>query len=402
MKWKNFLVAIAAMLLPMAAMAQAPTYPVVDFLNWVEKEYLFPKRLAAGNVSYQGCVYDYGYYGLIEGKEYYLGVCRTDGIVRSLHGATLLSHGHVDQYRCQARPDLCAPPSFAGTITLSGDGHYIGANYKDGKMWGLGADGKGFEIPVGEIQEVCFHSNRLNNWGKKGVLGCNKPEANGTLKITSAPNNDCGRYMVWWKDKEYWLDLGTATGYKFTGLNAKLNAVCGIEYGEKGFRPNRISARQETDGTASLVIDFGSNYLGGFASASGQAVVLDPSKPLLFALHGDHAGKDFGPGWGYGENKDKDGNIIPPSIRFGWPEYVDDRFIVVFKNVPCNNTGGITVYTGTGPANNVVYDKGANGFGLGWLSLPGPDGVSVWNQGDKVVFHKNTYQLFHAIPFCKQ
>lgn len=402
MDWKRWIMVLVTMLLPWAAMAQTPTYPVNDFFDWVEKTFpaTFPKALAAGDVNYQGCVYDYRYYGIVENKEYYLGVCRTDGIIRSLLGTVLQAHGSMEQYKCQATT-LCGAPTFAGTITLAGDGHYIGANYKDGKMWGLGADNQGFEIPVGKIQEVCFHSNRLNNWGKKGVLGCNKPEANGTLKITGVPNNDCGRYTVWSEDKEYWLDLGTATGYKFTGQNAKLNSTCGIEYGEKGFRPNRLSAVQEADGTASVVLDFGSNYLGGFA-LNGQAVVLDPSKPLVFALHGDHAGKDFGPGWGIGENKDKDGNIIPPSIRWGWPEYKDDRFVVTFKNVPCSNRGSITVYTGSGPANNVVYDKGPNGFGLGWISLPGPDGVSVWNQGDKVAFHRENYQFSHGIPFCKQ
>lgn len=404
MNWKQLLVAIAAALF--SAVASAAAITPDEFFVWVEKEYsaVFPKAVAAGNVSYQGCVFDYRYYG----NDYYLGVCRTSGIIHSLNGTVLQQHGHVDNYKCQARPDLCGAAGYAGTVAFSkeADGVYatFSPNYVGGKLTWLGADGKGFEIPLGDLDALCGRSLRLGNWSKKSGFGCAAPQANGELRVR-VPNNDCSRFVFWTKaGKELWLNLDDPKGWRFTGLNAKANAACGIEYGEGGFTSAKISAVQETDGTASLVWDFGSDFVNGFFGRDGQSIVIDHLAKLYgFVLNGSHAGKDYGHGWGLGEGrKTASGDLIAPSIKMAWLENNNGKYFLKFRNLACADKVNITVHSGSGPANNVVYTTGSDGFGLGWAGLPYQDNQSMWTAGSGVVFDRATGQVQYDIPFCKQ
>lgn len=403
MKWHRIFAGLCALLL--SAVASAASITPNDLFVWVEKDFpsIFPKGPVTQVLLYNGCTYDARYYSTNGGV--YIGVCRTNERVYTYNvvGTGLADHGPLEGYKCQARPDLCGAPGYAGNILFSDDGTnvVITPNYKGNLMWGLGADNKGFEVPVAEMDEVCLRSNRLGNWAKRGAPGCSKPEANGTLRVSSIANNDrCAQFVAWTKaGKELYLDINSVTAYKVAGLNAKVTA-CGVEYGKSGFRPNTISAVREPDGTASMVLDFGSNYLGGFYAPDGKSVYLDPTKQLLvFVLHGSKAGQGYGPGWGIGTNKDAAGNIIPPSIRWGWLEYKEDRFVVTIKNVACSDKGNVTVHAGSGPANNVVYEPGPKGFGLGWADL---GALSVFKAGPGVIVDTVNYQVSQEVPFCVQ
>lgn len=85
-----------------------------------------------------------------------------------------------------------------------------------------------------------------------------------------------------------------------------------------------------------------------------------------------------------------------------WLEPVDGRLVLKFKGLACSDKVNVTVYAGTGPANNVVYDFASDGFGLGWAGLPYRDGVSLWTAGDGVSFDRDKGQVQYAVPFCTQ
>lgn len=404
MNFRKLAVAAAATLTLNAASAAVLTPN--DIFVWVEKDFptIFPRGSATQVGVYQGCTYDFRYYNTNGGV--YIGVCRTNNHIATYNvvGPGFVDHGDIDLQKCSARPDMCSTtgPSFAGTLMFSNDGGTsvtIAANYKNNKLWGVGADRQGFEIPVSEIDALCAHSIRLANWDKSTGPGCNRPQVNGELKIAGLPNNDCSRFTVWWRGQEYWLDLGTATGYRFTGLGAKLNSSCGIEYGPNGFMPARIYQVREADNTASLVWDFGSDYVSGF----GQSTFDDPTKVYAFVLNGEHQGVNYGSGWGLGAGrKTSEGFDIQPSIRMAWVETdsrTGNRFIK-FRNLACTDKVNTTTYVGTGPANNVTYDFGRDGFGRGWASVGGS--APFWTAGSGVTINATTSQVQYGVPFCTQ
>lgn len=404
---KRTLVAAAAVLTLNAA--SAATLTPIDIFNWVEKDFseIFPPGAVTNRINFGGFWYTYRYYNTNGGV--YIGMREDNERIYTFNVVApgLVDHGHIDNHKCYARPDLCGAATFAGTLMFSADGSgtsvTLSANYRSGKLWGVGADGKGFEIPVAKIDALCAHSIRLANWDRSTGLGCSKPAANGELKITGLPNNDCSRFTAWSEGKEYWLDLGSATGWRFTGLNAKLNASCGIEYGPRGFQAAKVYSVREPDNTATLVWDFGSDFFAGFFGRDGQSIRLEAGKVYAFALNGERQGKNYASGWGLGDNrKTSAGDKIEPSIRMAWLEPVDGRLVLKFKGLACSDKVNVTVYAGTGPANNVVYDFASDGFGLGWAGLPYRDGVSLWTAGDGVSFDRDKGQVQYAVPFCTQ
>lgn len=413
--FKKLPVAFAAMTLSMAASAASIT--PADIFAWVEKDFpeIFPPGAVTSRIHFGDFWYTYRFYNINGGV--YIGMREDNERIYTFNvvGPGLVDHDHIDTHKCYARPDLCGVPTFAGTLMFSNDGGTsvtITANYKNNKLWGVGAAGKGYEIPANEIDALCGHSIRLGNWDKSTGPGCNRPQANGELRITGLPSNDCSRFTVWWKGGEYWLDLGTTTGYKFTGLNAKLNSVCGIEYGASGFQPNRIYPVREPDNTASLVFDFGSDFAGGFFGRDGQPIVFEAGKVYAFALNGSHQGRDYGHGWGLGTGrKTPEGYDIAPSIRMAWFEFTGGRLLLKFRNLACSDTVNVTAYLGTGSATNVAYQFGSDGFGLGWAGLPyqanasATVSTSVWTigaVGSGVSFSPRTGQVHYSVPFCTQ
>ncbi len=305
-------------------------------------------------------------------------------------------------------------PTTAGDLAFSSDGGTsltIVPSYKGNLITGLGAkvDGvdKGFEIPADQVDEVCWRSDRLLNWGKRGVVGCNQPAGNGELRITRIANNDCGRVTLWTKTgQELWIDFDSPNGWKIKGLNAKVNPACGIEYGPNGFQRARIYAVREADGTASLVWDFGSDLLGGFFGKDGQPIgfdTTDAAKTYMFALNGNKQGPGYGSGWGLGDGrKTPAGDPIQSTIRQAWLEFKDGRYLIKFTNLACTDKVNATAYVGSGPAASVVYDYGTDGFGLGWAGLPYQANPSVWTAGEGVIFDSVNGQLEYGVPFCTQ
>lgn len=402
---KQTLVAVAAALTLNATSAAVLTPN--DIFVWVQKDFpsIFSPAISTGRTTFLGYTYDFRYYPTNGGV--YIGVRLENEHVYTFNvvGPGLVDHGHIDTFKCDARPDLCGAATFAGTLMFSADSGgtsvTLSANYRSNKLWGVGADNKGFEIPVAKIDALCAHSIRLANWDKQTGLGCSKPQANGELRITGLPNNDCSRFTAWSEGKEYWLDLGTSTGWRFTGLNAKLNTSCGIEYGPRGFQTAKVYQVREPDNTASLVWDFGSDFVGGFGSV--QFDIADRAKVYAFVLNGEHQGKDYGSGWGLGAGrKTKEGFEIQPSIRMAWLETdqaTGHRFLK-FRNLACSDKVNATAYVGTGPADKVVYDFGRDGFGLAWASVGGP--APFWIAGSGVTINSTTSQVQYGIPFCTQ
>lgn len=387
---------------------------VEQFFAWAEQEYpaSFIKGPTTKQINFQGCTFDYRQYA----SDYYLGVCRGDQYVYSYSGGKLIKYDvTLESLKCQINPRLCAAAGFAGTVVLSKetDGVYatFRPNYVDGKLTWLGADGKGYNIPPSDVEATCTRSLRTGNWGKKTGFGCAAPQVNGELRVR-VPNNDCSRFVFWSRStgKELWLNLDDPKGWRVTGLNAKANTACGIEYGEGGFTPAKISAVQEADGTASLVWDFGSDFVNGFFARDGQSVVIDhPAKLYGFVLNGSHQGKDYGPGWGLGDGrKTASGDLIQPSIRMAWLESSNGKYFLKYRNLACADKVNVTVHSGSGPANNVTYATGPDGFGLGWAGLQyqasasAPVSQSMWTAGQGVVFDPLTGQVRYGVPFCKQ
>ncbi len=390
------------------AATSATTITVNELFDWAEKEYsfLFPKGPVTQRTTYLGNEYEFRYY---QPTDNYLGV-RPNGDVYGFGKFTsyqLVGFGNIGEYRCWVKPSLCGggTPEFAGNLVFSSDGgtHLsINPNYVGGKLTWLGADGKGYDIASSEVEQVCARSNRLGNWGKRGGAGCNRPQDNGELKIVGLPTNDqCVQFTLWTKSgQEYWFNTGDAQGWHFSGLGAKASA-CGIEYGD--FKPAKISAVREADGTATLVWDFGSDFFAGFFGRDGQSIRLEAGKVYAFALNGERQGKSYGAGWGLGDNrKTPAGDKIEPSIKMAWLEPVDSRLVLKFKGLACSDKVNVTIYAGTGPVNNVSYDFAADGFGLGWAGLPYQEGVSLWTAGEGVTFDRVKGQVQYAVPFCTQ
>ena len=146
----------------------------------------------------------------------------------------------------------------------------------------------------------------------------------------------------------------------------------------------------------------------------GVSVVFDladPSKVYVFVLNGSHAGKDYKDGWGLGDGRRTPaGDLIPPSTKMAWlvKDKVDGRFLLKFTNLDCADGVNITAYLGAGPADNVVYDYGLDGYGLGWGALQGIDPKtgkptqSFWNAGEGVTLDPKTGKASYGLPFCKK
>ncbi len=422
MKTKKWWGGIVAML---ALGAFAALISVAEFFGWLEGTFpqSFPQGPISQRATYEGVTYDFRYYATTNS---YVGVdvkTETVAVLAPFTGNKVQTFGVLNDYACEVKSCTGGGPTSAGTVMYANEGGStsatVVANYKNNKLWGVGADGKGYELPVSGIDAICAHSLRLGNWEKQSGPGCAKPEANGTLKIGHLPSNDCHRLTVWSAGKEYWFDMGTVTGYTVSGLNAKLNASCGVEYGPAGYTPAQVYAVREADGTASLVWDFGSDFVGGVSKEviengvkKGIPVVFDiadPAKVYAFVLNGSHAGKDYKDGWGLGDGRRTPaGDLIPPSTKMAWLQKVDGRFLLKFTNLDCADAVNITAYLGTGPANNVIYDYGPDGYGLGWGGLQGIDPKtgkptqSFWNAGDGVTLDPKTGKASYGLPFCNK
>lgn len=414
-----FRLMVAAITITWSAVISAAVLTPNEFFAWVEREYptVFPPgpTTQVATPSPQGCTYDLRFYPSNGGV--YLGVCRTNERIYTLNltgNNGPLDHGHIDDYLRFVRGSTSG---FAGTVALSKetDGVYatFRPNYVNGMLTWLGADGRGFDIPSGDIEALCGRSLRLGNWGKKTGFGCAAPQTNGELRVR-IPNNDCSRFIFWSRslNKELWLNLEDPKGWRVTGLNARANAACGIEYGEGGFTPAKISAVREADGTASLVWDFGSDFVNGFFGRDGQPVVINhPAQLYGFVLNGSRQGRDYGHGWGLGEGRrTAAGDPIQPSIKMAWLESSNGKYFLKFRNVACTDKVNVTVHSGAGPANNVTYATGPDGFGLGWAGLPyranasAPVSQSMWTTGSgagaTATSDVDAGQVQYAVPFC--
>lgn len=440
MRWHRILGALllGVSSLLSANVATAAAISPGEFFSWAERTFpdIFPRGPVTQRAVYpappaQGRTYDYRYYNTNGGV--YLAVGADNEHVYVLNVTDLaagrtnpVDYGPTDKWKCDARPDLsgCGTVGFAGTLLFSGDSGTslsILPNYQNGKMTWLGyrnaqGEGVGMEVPLADVAVVCAFSDRLSNFGLKSGPGCSAPQANGELRIP-IPSNACVRPVVWTKSNELrWLDFSDQRGWRFTGLGAKINPVCGIEYG--GYRPAVVSAVREPDGTASLVWDYASDFVGGIAkevimngvktSVPAAFDLANPAKIYVFVLNGSHTGKDYKDGWGLGEGRrTAAGDVISPSVKMAWLQKVDGRFQVKFTNLDCADSVNITAYVGAGPADKVVYDFGSDGFGLGWGSLSSIDAVtravipsSFWTAGSGVIFDPATSQARYAVPFC--
>lgn len=323
---------------------------------------------------------------------------------------SVTQQGVLAHYTCVMND--CVNPTTAGTLTFSdvgGTSITITPNYKGSLLTWLGDPEakKGVEVAVSDVEQVCARSARLGNWGARGGLGCNKPQADGTLRVTNIANNDqCLQLTLWTKaGQEYWFDPADPRGWQVSGSNAKL-VSCGdgkgIEYGAHGYTPAKVYVKYEADKSASLVWDFGSDVLGGFGKA-----VFDTAHIYMFAWNGKHAGADGNSGWGLGTGRlTPAGDPIAPSTRKAWLEFKDGRYTVTFRNMTCTDKGTVTVYGGSGPKDSVVYDYGSDGYGMAWVGLPSIDSKtgqvtgSFWTAGDGVIFDPATSQLSYGAPFC--
>ncbi len=430
MKWHRIFAGLCALLL--SAVASAASITPNEFFVWAEKTYvdIFPKGPLTQRGVYpappaQGFTYDFRFYGTNGGV--YVAVRADNEHVYVLNVTDLaagrtnpVDFGHIDKWKCDARPDLpgCGAAGFAGTLMFSGDAGTnmaIVPNYVNGKLTWLGYKnaqgvGVGVEVPLADVAVVCAYSDRLSNTGAKSGPGCSVPQANGELRMT-VPSNACVRPVVWTKAGELrWLDFTDSRGWRFTGLGAKVNSACGIEYG--GYRPSMITAVSESDGTASLVWDFGSDHVGGIFKGSVPAVfdLTNQAKVYTFVLNGAHTGKDYKGGWGLGEGrKTPAGDLISPSVKMAWLQKVDGRFQVKFTNLDCTDSVNITAYVGTGPADKVVYDFGQDGYGLGWGGLSSIDPATravipspFWTNGPGVVSDPARGEVRYSVPFCNK
>lgn len=403
-----------------ALAAPQATQPITEeeLFAWVEglRLALFYKGPVTQKAPYLGVEFVYRHY--VDTKTF-VGVRTSDKAVFVLFADSqperLEQFGVLADYTCYIRKcDAGGRPTTAGTMAVSGEGGVhilLTPNYVGNKITWLGADGKGFEIPAGDVEYICWRSDRLANWGQRGGVGCSPPESNGVLRVSTIANNDCGRLTLWAKGQplELWLNFEEAAGWQLaSGLNAK-KASCGIEYGAGGYTPAKVYAVLETDRTATLVWDFGSDWVGGFFGHDGKPIGFDyPAKKYVFALNGSKTGQDYGQGWGLGNGrKTKEGWDILPSVRLGWIDYqaggdnANSRFLVRFRNVACVDSVNATVYPQSADPKQPVTEFGMNGFGLGWAGLPSGNNPSPWQAGAGVTFDPQTAQVRYAVPFCK-
>lgn len=321
---------------------------------------------------------------------------------------TIRQHGFLADYACVVND--CAAPVDAGALKFvkdaSGTSLIFDPKYKGNLITALGAkvDGvdKGFEIPANEVEEVCWYSNRLNNWGTRGGIGCNTRSDDGVWRVTRLANNDCGQATLWTKSGQLlWLGYKDVRGWKVEGLKADISQTCGITYGDNGFTPAVTYAVMEADKTATLIWDLG--YHANFAAGVGSKPIdlSDKSVTHVFALNGDRQGKNYGSGWGLGEGrKTPEGFLIEPSIRKAWlePDPLTGNLILKFKGLACTDKVNITAYRGTGPAANVTYDFGTDGFGLAWGNVGGDN--PYWSAGVGTFLISATSQVEYGVPFC--
>ena len=383
-----------------------PDFANEDLFKWVEQwskdtNYsFFPSGPSTQTGTFDGTSFAY--------RDYSTGasirIRTSDGMVFvRWPDQTIYEVGTLVYYACVV--NNCADPATAGDIVFSNDGGTsitLKPNLTGDKVTALGGDDeKGHDIPISKIERVSWLSDRLNNWDKTKGVGFNARMADGTWRVTGIPNNDCGRLVFWSEGKRYWVDFTNARGWKVSGLNADPSQKCGIAYGVNGFTPAKVYARMETDHTATMVWDFGSDFVVGFGT-----VVFDwsdPARVYAFVLNGDHQGSGYGSGWGLGDGrKTSEGYLITPSVHMTWIESdpVTGNKLLVFKNLACTDKVNATAYQGTGPADKVVYSFGADGFGLSWASVGGEK--PFWTAGSGTVIDSVAGQVQYAVPFCTE
>ncbi len=145
---------------------------------------------------------------------------------------------------------------------------------------------------------------------------------------------------------------------------------------------------READNTVTVVVDFGSDCLGGFG-LDGKLTPLDPLQPLKFMLHSN------GSGWGLGTEY--------PSTKEAWVQFNDATasYQLRFTNMKCKDAGNVTVYRAksvSADGTTVEYDPGADKFGAGWLAIGGENPLWQAGAGTTLVDAQITWDQ----PLCKE
>lgn len=302
------------------------------------------------------------------------------------------------------------PVTAGGNIVITEIQHYLGFNKtSDGKYYGL-SDVSGTHLVDPTAVEMACFSSFETGWtvpghSSRACAPVDPATGYAELPINSTCNRALGTWSVVLKDGTVlWADTEGERTWTTEGLpvirhTASDDPLRGlIEYGVGGRQQPFVTSTAVKDGTVDLIVNFGSNCLGGFGLDEQLTNLMPVDKTYFkFGWNSPKAGADGGEGWG----------IIPvgdrmPSVIESYAEY-DAKlgsYTLTFKGLPAGDHGNITVYRGTGETpETVIWDpgkdaKGVIGFGIGWFAIQrDPNELQLWQAKEPVTFDREQYQI---------
>ncbi len=309
------------------------------------------------------------------------------------------------------------PVTSAGTITTNEIQHFIGFNRTaEGLYFGL-SDATGTHlVDPARVRLACFNSFETG-WTVPGFSSraCAPVDVNGyaPLPINATCNRALGTWSVVLDDASVlWFDFESERAWTIDGLPVIRHTAADdplrglIEYGAGGRQQAFVTAVPDGSGGANLTINFGSNCQGGFG-LDNQLTNLMPAENTYFKYlwNSPKAGAGGGEGWGLVQVGDR-----APSVHEAYAEYdpAAGSYSVTFTGLSCSDRGNITVYRGTGPATEVVWEagvdaRGESGFGIGWFAVQrDPNELQLWVARDPVTFDRENYQIVWNLPGCTE
>jgi hypothetical protein len=300
------------------------------------------------------------------------------------------------------------PVTSAGEIQIDGFAQYVTLfKTTDGRYYGLSDASGSYLVDPAIVTRVCFNSSQVG-WNVTGFTSrsCAPLNADGYAELPMTCNKDIGTWNLDTSDgRKLWFDHTSERKFVRKGIVSTVQANGLVTYGS--YQPATVAIRAGTAaGTVDVTYDWKNNCMGGFGK-NGLLTDLNPNSAdarIKFVWNSNKAGAGNTPGWGLLPIGDR---AVSTKEAYAAFDTAAGSYSVTFTGLACNDRGNITVYKGTGPADNVTWDLATDGFGAGWgIIQNAADPFQFWSiptslpTGLSLSFDRTQFQLVWSRTGC--
>lgn len=300
------------------------------------------------------------------------------------------------------------PVTSAGEIQIDGFAQYVTLfKTTDGRYYGLSDAGGSYLVDPAIVTQVCFNSSQVG-WNVPGYTSrsCAPLNADGYAELPMTCNKDIGTWNLDTSDgRKLWFDHTSERKFVRRGITSTVQTNGLVTYG--GYQPATVGIKAGTAaGTVDVTYDWKNNCMGGFGK-NGLLTDLNPNNAdarIKFVWNSNKAGANNTPGWGLVAIGDR---AVSTKEAYASFDAAAGSYSVTFTGLACSDRGNITVYKGTGPADNVTWDFATDGFGAGWgIIQVASDPFQFWSiasglpTGMSLSFDRTQFQLVWSRSGC--